>query len=119
MRMRPQLNRFAGGFAAVTVVALWHVVSDLLGELLLPSPFGVLRAATRVGLAALYGYSMATLGRVMTGWALGCSAGLVMGFLMSRSRLFHESLRPVIEVMRPLPTVVLIPFFIQEGDEDD
>jgi ABC-type nitrate/sulfonate/bicarbonate transport system permease component len=50
-----------------------------------------------------------TLYRMAVGFALGAISGVVLGVLLSLSRLSRLTLEPTIELLRPLPIPALIP----------
>ncbi len=53
-----------------------------------------------------------TFARVFVGWASGAILGIAVGLLMSASQMFLAIGNPIIEILRPLPPIALIPFFI-------
>ena len=50
--------------------------------------------------------------RLLTGFFLGCIIGIPMGFAMGLSRIMRGLLDPIVEFMRPIPPLALIPLFI-------
>jgi ABC-type nitrate/sulfonate/bicarbonate transport system permease component len=58
----------------------------------------------------------AALLQTLQSWSLAVAvdvgAGIVLGVAIGSSELVHRGLRPVIEFMRPLPSVALIPFVV-------
>lgn len=50
--------------------------------------------------------------RLMTGFILGCLVGIPIGFAMGLSRLWNGLWHPVVEFMRPIPPLALIPLSI-------
>jgi len=104
--------RWSGIALVAFIIALWFVLTpDVVPELRFPSPEATLQSIRSLRSALLVN-AIATLGRVALGWASGCLAGAMIGMLMSRSRIFQQSLTPLLEVARPLPPVALVPFFI-------
>jgi taurine transport system permease protein len=57
-------------------------------------------------------YSLLTLARVVVGLVLGGVLGWGTGILMIFSRVLRDLLEPLAEMLRPVPPVVLVPFFI-------
>ena len=45
-------------------------------------------------------------------WSIGCTLGTVVGLMMVRTRLTRFLLNPLIEGLRPIPPIALIPFVI-------
>ena len=50
--------------------------------------------------------------RALAGFALGCALGVLTGLAMVMNRWFAAVLTPYLAVLRPIPAIVLIPFFI-------
>src|SRR5947208_2088717 len=93
-------------------VGVWFAVTPtLVPELIFPSPLSVRGAMRSLG-SGLWWHAAATLGRVALGWSIGVPLGVLMGFALSSNVIFRAIAHPVIEVLRPLPPVALIPFFI-------
>lgn len=57
-------------------------------------------------------HAFATLIRVIVSWFIGSFLGILVGLLMVRSRLVESALSPIIEGLRPIPPVALIPMVI-------
>ena len=85
--------------------------------LYLPSPERVWQALTdtftegyrNFGLLEHLGYS---LGRVLAGFALGALVGIPLGYAMGLSDWFRGWFDPIVEFMRPVPPLALIPLVI-------
>jgi len=106
--------RFLGVATVVTVLAAWYlvtVVMPLIPSLFFPSPPDVLRALVELRYSIIQ-HSLVTLYRVLTSFSVGSMIGILIGLLMSRSRIVYAILDPVIEALRPVPPIALIPFFI-------
>jgi taurine transport system permease protein len=94
------------------LIALWYLVTPRpLPELIFPSPSSVVQAATSLG-PDLITHAAVTLGRVTLGWAIGACLGILMGLVLYASPIVRLILHPLIEGIRPLPPIALIPFFI-------
>lgn len=114
---RRTLNRLwplvsIGTLAAVTVI-WWLLTSGLriIRPLYFPSPEEVVTSLVTLQ-AALIGDASATLIRVIFSWLLGSTLGIVVGLAMVRSRLVYFVLTPLVEGLRPVPPIALIPFVI-------
>lgn len=106
--------RFLGVATVVTVLAAWYIVTvvmPLIPSLFFPSPPDVLRALVELRYSIIQ-HSLVTLYRVLTSFSVGSMIGILIGLLMSRSRIVYAILDPVIEALRPVPPIALIPFFI-------
>ena len=85
--------------------------------LYLPSPERVWQSLTETftdgyrnyGLLQHLGYS---LGRVLAGFALGALVGIPLGYAMGLSDWFRGWFDPIVEFMRPVPPLALIPLVI-------
>ncbi|MGX1881641.1 ABC transporter permease [Streptomyces sp. NPDC055287] len=53
-----------------------------------------------------------SLTRIVTGFVLAAVAGVVVGTAVARSRLAADVLGPVLEVLRPIPAIALVPVAI-------
>jgi taurine transport system permease protein len=110
-----QRNRrsLAISFSTVaTLISLWFVLTrHTVPELVFPSPESVWQSVSILRLRLLDD-SMVTLARVLAGWALGVALGVATGLLMTLSRTFYSISDPIIEAIRPVPPIALIPFFI-------
>jgi ABC-type nitrate/sulfonate/bicarbonate transport system permease component len=99
----------------ITSFALWWLVSQdglkLVSQDSFPSPTAVVGAAGRV--RSVIGEDIvATLARVLVGMAAGTALGIGVGLLMSYDRRVLYSLEPLVESMRPVPVIAMIPFFL-------
>lgn len=111
-------RRLAGPIlsAAVVVVVLllWWILTAVTGAidpLSFPAPDAVADSARNLR-ETLWSDATATLGRVVISWFIGSALGVLVGLAMSRSRTIFYALTPVIEAVRPIPPVALIPFVI-------
>lgn len=62
---------------------------------------------------------LTSLLRVFHGYGWGVLAGLVLGSISGMSRLFYELIEPLVELLRPLPSVAILPIvilFVGVGD---
>ena len=93
-------------------MGLWFLVTPTpIRELTFPSPGSVWAAVLAIR-SGLLTNAAATLTRVLLGWLMGASLGILVGLLMTASDPLERLLHPLLEFLRPLPTVALIPFFI-------
>ena len=97
------------------LVGLWIALSEdgfgLVRPIKLPAPASVISAADRhVGI--LLPDIASTLRRVITGFVGGAALGIGAGLAMSYSRKVFHFLNPLVEGMRPVPAIAMIPVFI-------
>jgi len=112
---RAQLTGLAvGGGVIVTCLLAWWVLTDvteIIAPLYFPAPSEVSSALAQIG-ETLFSDALATLLRVLASWLVGSIIGVVVGLAMVRSRTLFFALTPIIEAVRPVPPVALIPFII-------
>lgn len=53
-----------------------------------------------------------SLTRILTGFALAAVLGIAVGVALARSRVASDVIRPVLEVIRPIPAIALVPVAI-------
>ncbi len=116
MRLRdtnPSMRYTALSICSVlTLVLLWFLLTPrVLPELVFPSPRSVYDAVVSLKWH-LFEHAAVTLIRVLIGWSLGVLTGILAGILMTWSRAFYATANPIIEALRPVPPIALIPFFI-------
>jgi taurine transport system permease protein len=105
-------SRILGLAGVFSFVVLWFVATpSFVPELLFPSPRSVWQVVTTLRFELLIA-AWYTLLRVVSGWAIGSIVGVGFGLGMASSRRFAAVANPIIEAVRPLPPVALIPFFI-------
>ncbi|WP_306358477.1 MULTISPECIES: ABC transporter permease [unclassified Nocardia] len=99
-------------------VLAWHVVTemDLVAWLRfdkLPGPLDV-AASLRLQLESgvFYEHMVASLRRILSGFAIAAVLGVAAGMAIGRSRITAALLRPLLEVARPIPAIALVPIAI-------
>jgi len=99
----------------VIVVALaWYVLTDIsqtIAPLYFPSVHATWDSVSQLGWT-LAQDAGATVWRVVVSWAIGCGLGTAVGLVMVRSRIISSVGNPLIEALRPIPPIALIPFVI-------
>jgi taurine transport system permease protein len=108
---RPASQLFSWLTVLICIILWFLLTPKPVPELLFPSPASVFRAARTLG-KGLAVDAAVTLGRVIAGWLAGVIPGILAGLWMTRSRAFFAVANPLIEALRPVPPVALIPFFI-------
>lgn len=98
----------------VVVLVLWWVLTTgtrTIKQLYFPSPESLWQAISTLQLQLLSDAG-ATFTRVFASWVVGSALGVLVGLAMARSRSLMYALNPIIEAVRPVPPVALIPFVI-------
>jgi ABC-type nitrate/sulfonate/bicarbonate transport system permease component len=98
---------------AAVMVLWWALTSGfhVVEPLKFPAP-GEVVDAVKVLRWQLLDDAWATFLRVILSWAIGSAAGIVVGLLMVRSRVGYYLISPLVEALRPVPPIALIPFVI-------
>ena len=98
--------------AVVAAVALWAglTAGDVVG---LPGPAEVARrAAQSLGSGQLLSDALASLARVLTGFALGAALAVPVGFLMGWYGTARGLIEPFVQFFRMIPPLAVIPLAI-------
>lgn len=53
-----------------------------------------------------------SLQRALVGYLFGCVAGIISGLLTGRFRVFRNTLGPLIQIFRPIPSIAFVPLAI-------
>jgi ABC-type nitrate/sulfonate/bicarbonate transport system permease component len=105
--------------AVIGFLLLWSAVSGtvivlkLFNPIFLPGPWVV--AGALVTLAAkgqLWGHVAATLERVVIGFSTGAVLAIGIGLPTGYFRFIRNLVEPVVELLRPIPPLALLPLFI-------
>ena len=105
--------------AVLGFLALWSAVSGavvllaLFNPIFLPGPWVV--AGALVTLAAkgqLWGHVAATLERVAIGFSTGAALAIALGLPCGYFRALRNVVEPVVELLRPIPPLAMLPLFI-------
>ncbi len=103
----------------ILFVSAWQAV-DLLNSalkfynpLLIPSPLDIAkRAAALWSTGALQNHILASVTRVLLGVLMAFPPAVVLGIGIARSRTVEVVFEPLIELIRPIPPLAVLPMFI-------
>ncbi|HWO26359.1 MAG TPA: ABC transporter permease [Kofleriaceae bacterium] len=104
------------GLVPLLVVIAWYAATSLTGRFLphqLPSPGQV--GATAWQLAKdgeLTRHVLASISRVLAGFALGSALAIVLGTLVGLSRTAEALIDPTLQVVRNVPSLAWVPFLL-------
>lgn len=119
MTARRPLARYALRVASLaTALGLWQLLTTLKVDLWLrfsqfPTVTDIAHAfADRLSGSDYWTDLTDSLTRIVTGFALAAVLGVATGVLVARSRLAEDLLGPVLEVIRPIPAIALVPVAI-------
>ena len=99
-------------------IVLWHLACVYNLDFFIrfnniPAPMVVLSAFIgHVQDSKFYIHILVSMQRILIGFALATSVGIVLGVLMGRSKIARDVVTPYIEVLRPIPAVAWIPLAI-------
>jgi sulfonate transport system permease protein len=113
---RDALTRTAVGLVVpAVVVGLWAVVTatGAVPAHLLPAPLDVVRAGVQLAEQGILGqYVAISLQRVLLGFALGATVGLVLGAVVGLSRVGRLLLAPTAGAFRTVPSLAWVPLLL-------
>jgi ABC-type nitrate/sulfonate/bicarbonate transport system permease component len=105
--------------SVLVLLALWSLASGLVvaaqlfNPIFLPGPWLVLGAiASLAAKGQLWTHLAATLERVAIGFTAGAILALGLGLLAGQWRTLRNLVEPVIELLRPIPPLAMLPLFI-------
>lgn len=123
--MKPKSN--AGKYFWVSVaslcaaVAIWYVCTDVLRikpAIVFPGPKAVFNTFVyklthrNPDGATLIRHMLASLQVTMIGYVLGAVVGIPMGILMAWNKYVDRIVKPLFDMLRPVPGIAWIPLFI-------
>ena len=113
------LNEWKNGiqviFVPIFVLALWAVASEKnwVRKSVLPSPSNIWESLQFLLNKGIFFQDLsATILRILGGFAIGATIGIVLGILIGIFPAVDRLSKVLIAVMRPIPTISLIPIII-------
>jgi ABC-type nitrate/sulfonate/bicarbonate transport system permease component len=110
--MRRALRKVSIAIVSLTALGLaWHFsVGTLFNSMLVASPEATFAKIGRMlASGELLLHVGVSLRRVLIGYIIGCLLGIVLGALIGRIRIIAEFVDPVIELVRPISPVAMVP----------
>jgi NitT/TauT family transport system permease protein len=108
--MRPRWLRGPAGLAGAVAVSQLLAATGVVPRQFLPPACEVLARAARLAGDPAF---LADVGATVRAWALGLviavAVGVSLGLLLGAVPVIHAAIRPVLEFLRPIPSVALIP----------
>lgn len=114
-KRRFAIQFFTGLIIPVLVLIIWYTagVLDKLNQALIPTLQTTLSTAgVLISNGSLFTDISVSFGRVLKGFAIGASLGVVIGTLMGLHKPIYNLLSSTVAVLRPIPMMALIPLFI-------
>ena len=96
-------------------LGIWESVArfEIVNPLLFPSPLTVFQAFCQwMSEGGLFQDLYASFFRLLSGFVVGGTVGIAIGMLTGRVTLVRQLLGPLIQFLRPLPPVAIIPMII-------
>ena len=119
MRIRQLRLPQPGLWVSVLLVALffiiWEIRSQLemVNTLFFPAPTTIAATLTEmIRSGELAPHFMATIKRVLSGFAIGAGTGLLVGLLMGWSKRLRTVFDPIIAALHPIPKISLLPIML-------
>jgi ABC-type nitrate/sulfonate/bicarbonate transport system permease component len=108
-----RLVAIAGFLAVWSVVSGIVVALHLFNPIFLPGPWLVVGAVVELAVKGqLWAHLGATLERVAVGFTTGAVLALVLGIAAGHVRAIRDVIEPIVEVLRPIPPLAVLPLFI-------
>jgi len=107
-----QRNLIASWAGVIIVLLVWQVINtlELVNPGIFPGPLQIADTALhRFPLADVLGHVRASMQRVIFGFLIGGSLGMVLGIASGGYRLLGKFLWGPIEILRPIPPLAWIP----------
>lgn len=111
----PRPVRGAAAAAFLAVLVLWGAATRFgwISPIALPRPDEVATAIVdMVRSGELWQHLVASLARLVVGWSIGATCGLIVGFAIGLSSLARSTALPLVSALFPIPKIALLPLFI-------
>lgn len=99
----------------ILVLLFWQFASThgLIKASLVPAPMTIVKTFTSfIESGKLWKNLSVSFGRVICGYLIGALCGVFVGFLMGLFKPINAALGGIVSVLRPIPTIALIPIVI-------
>lgn len=97
------------------ILAVWNVMAAAgrLNPVIMPSPGKIVQTAWKlITNGSLFENSLISLVRVLKGYLLAASLGIVLGILIGLSRHLERITQMLIQIVKPIPPIAWIPLVI-------
>jgi ABC-type nitrate/sulfonate/bicarbonate transport system permease component len=112
-------DRSGKPLALFVVVLIWQAVGlvnqvvPFYNPLLFPAPWDLLVAGWKLARSGVLWWDIvASTSRVLIGTLFAAPIGIVLGIAVARIRWLEIGIEPIIELLRPVPTLALLPMII-------
>lgn len=102
-----------GIVSILSLITIWVVLSEfrIVPPLFLPSPSDIFRRFLEIKDSIAQDFLL-TFYRMMVGYIIGCSLGIITALLMGWSKVINAISNPIIQILKPIPPLALIPFIL-------
>ncbi len=110
-----KLSRLTGLICLLAIVGLWEAVARLgwVTPQQLPAPSTIAIAGwSDIVDGDMLGQVWLTAQHLAVSFALAAVIGMPVGFALGRVRLLHAALEPMIEFLRPMPVIAILPIAV-------
>lgn len=107
------IKRIQNVAGLILVFTVWFILSNFtaIPDLYLPSPQEIGSCFLKYS-ADIPGHIMSSMYRIALGFFIGSVLGILMGLMIGWSKTVRNILEPLVEFIRPMPPLALIPLFI-------
>ncbi len=106
-------NRALGWLALLVLVGIWEIVAHYNPSPGLPAPSRIGAAWWLEMTEGQLRFQLAdTMTSMVYGYVLSAVLGVAIGVTMARVKIIYALVEPIIELLRPVPTIVFIPVII-------
>lgn len=108
-------DRLPGALGVVLLLGAWELVAraELVERTMFPAPSAALATTlARLPVAEIANHAFVSLTRIAQGFALGAALAIVIAVAAGWYRVLGNLLRPVLELLRPIPPLAWIPMAI-------
>lgn len=118
---KKKINKEEIIFAILSIAAFfvlwWFITSFTAAKATTPGPWPVIQLLVRsftepVGTYTIIGHLAISLRRVIVGFGIATAAGIAAGIAMGTSDWARAILKPIFELLRPIPPIAWIPLVI-------
>ena len=107
------LKVFGAVSSAVLFVTAWALFAMLFNSFIFPGPIEVAQSLIKLIFSGeIFPHIFATLKRAIVGFLLGLTFGSIIGYLTGMNKYVNAVLKPIIELLRPIPPIAWIPLAI-------
>ncbi len=113
--LEQKVPAYASALGIASLILVWEIVSRLgiVSPLFLPAPSAILTNGWEMLInGELIDNLLASLYRIVIGYAIGSSIGIIVGLLLGFSRWADAIGTPVVYSIYPIPKIALLPLFI-------